>query len=439
MSELSNKVEGIIEAVRDEVLTFFTKDEAPSEDNIIQIQDPEVQDDNTQPPTPAEPQQEEAPGEEPPATGAHVSPYDYRRVPMSSVATATPNPASNIQDISALPVFNQKKLGACTGHAAAKYRQWLLWLDTKEIFALSPRHPYAIAKATDGITDQGTYPTLIAKSLLNNGIATEATIPNNTDLDHETYVYNRSLANIPADASADAAPFKIGGFASPNVQNPDELKTAINQFYGAMLLLEVGNEWWTNASGSTTWAAADIVPLRPPKSPVSGHEVFLYGYEDVNEGGRVRTKFYIFNSWSVQWGLLGKAWFYYDEYAPYLKESITFVDLPAAAVKNLSQLPSASAFKHNFTSDINLNDKGDEVVALQTALLIDGELPKDLYTKLLLAADGSELGFFGDATRRALLAFQTKYQVDAQPNIDVLAGKTCGPKTRAKLNALFNK
>ena len=373
-----------------------------------------------------------------PTLGAHKSPHDYRDVPMSHVATASPLPPSLILDITSLPVWNQKKIGACTGHAGAKYRQYLLSLDTKQIFPLSARFIYSLAKCQDGVADQGTFPRLIAQNIQNFGIATEATCPNETDLDHETYVYNRVQANIPADAFTDAAPFKIGGYAFPNVKDPSQLKQAISQFNGAMLLVQVGQEWWTNAAGVSSWAPADVVPLRAPKNVVGGHEVFLYGYEDVIENGATRTKFYIFNSWSVQWGLSGKAWFYYDEYSPFIEEAITFVDLPANLLQNLSQLPSKAVFKHTFNHDINLNDSGDEVVALQAALMLDGDFDQTLYKSLLLDQAGSQLGMYGDITRRAVLAFQTKYQVAPNSVLGPLAGKTVGPATRAKLNSLFS-
>lgn len=377
------------------------------------------------------------------STGAHQSPRDYRDVPLDAViaaigAASTPRPSSHIEDVATLPRWNQKKIGSCTGHAGGKYKQHLDRLETGNVLPYSPRFLYAIAKSQDGFADEGTYPRLIAATLKNIGCATEATVPNDCDLSHEDYVYHRNKANIPAAAFAEAAPAQIDGYAFPNVADPDSLKDAILKYHGAMLLLRLGEEWWKRADGVSSWQSKDIVPLRPPKNAVGGHEVFLFGYEDVIENGRTRTKFYIFNSWSADWGDAGIAYFYFDEYAPFLVESITFVDLPNDLKQRIKQLPSADTFRYNFASDIVAGDRGADVVALQTALMIDGEFDRELYTELL---GSGELGYFkpNGTTQKALLAYQIKHNIDTPKVLASLNGSAARSKTRAFLNSQFNK
>lgn len=378
--------------------------------------------------------------------GAIPSPRDYRDIPLAAVGPtedevyAASMPSSFFVDVDALPVWNQKRIGSCVGHAAAKYKQLIDHKETGEIIAYSPRFLYAIAKARDGYTAEGTYPRLVAKILKDIGCATEATIPNNADLSHEEYVYYRDESKVPG--KEEAAPGQIGGYAFPDPQSTLSLKKAIIEYKGAMLLMRTGIEWWTKPDGTSSWDPNYIIPIRAPKIVTSGHEVYLYGFEDVTENGIIRTKFYIFNSWSAAWGLSGKGWFYHDEYKPYLNESITFVDLPNDLKKRLSELPDAKTFKHSFTRDIPAGERSDEVKALQTALMIDGEFDRELYTELL--KEGS-LGYFkpGGVTQKALLAFQIKHLVPSGKStaaaLITLNGRNCGPKTRAVLNTLFGQ
>lgn len=369
--------------------------------------------------------------------GAFPSPYDYRDIPIAAVSpVATAYPASHFVDVTALPVWYQRKIGACVGHAAAKYKQKLDHLETGTIIALSARFLYALAKCRDKYAGEGTYPRLVAQILKDHGCATEATVPNDTNLDHESYVYGRAEARIPAAAWKDAEPFKIGGYAFANVKDAGELKSAIINHSGAMLLMRLGEEWWKKSNGVSSWLAKDIVPLRAPKSIVGGHEVYLYGYEDVIENGKTRTKFYIFNSWSADWGDKGTAYFYHDEYSPWLDEAITLVDVPNEIKDQLKKLPTKEDFRFNFKKELKKGQTNADVTALQTALMIDGTFSRDLFATLL---KDNALGYYGTTTAKALYDYQVKYKVAPLVELNSLKGGVCGPKTRAHLNNWTNK
>lgn len=370
------------------------------------------------------------------STGAIESPKDYRDIPYGAVIAAAgapiSRPVSFFVPVEDLPVDYQRNIGACVGHAAAKYKQRLERLETAEIIKLSPRYLYALAKCRDGVSGEGTYPRLVAKILKDEGCATEATIPNDTTLDHESYVYGRKEADIPAEAKTEGKKYAIKGYAFPDTQNANELKDAIINSNGAMLLMNIGEEWWTTKDGTaSSWDSKEIIPLRAPKAIVSGHEVYLYGYEDTEDG---RTKFYIFNSWSVRWGLSGKAWFYYDEYKSNLREAITFIDLPNTWADTLKTLPTAETFKHTFTTPLSLGQRSEEVKNLQIALMIDGEFSRDLFTELF---NDNALGYYGAKTAGAVFAFQAKYKLAPSSELISLGGRSVGPKTRAQLNALY--
>lgn len=371
------------------------------------------------------------------ALGAIKSPPDYRDVHYSHVAAANPVavPSSYKVDISKLPVWMQNQLGACTAHATGKYAQYKVLKGTGQIVDLSARYPYSWAKANDGIglMEQGTYPRDCAKCLQNLGCATEQTLPNNTFLDFASYCFDARWANMPAAANEDAPAFKIGGYAFFDTINRDLLKQAIYQNDGVAMLVQVGAEWYTAPNGQASWSPADLFPLRPPAQVISGHEIYVYGYEDSADG--TDTTFFLLNSWSAQWGENGTGWFNFSTYAPYIVEAITFVDLTPAAITALKSLPNRADFKHTFTQQLDLGASGEEVKALQTALLIDGEFAEGLYLELL---NGNELGYFGALTQHALESFQAKYGIASTGTPETTGYGRVGPKTITELNNLFS-
>lgn len=370
------------------------------------------------------------------AFGGIKSPRDHRDIPLATVPTTVPLPKTWFVDVTKLPVWNQKKNGSCTGHAGAKYKQKLEEIETGQIVNLSARFPYTLAKCQDDYPGEGTYPRLIAKNFQKVGCATEDTVPNNSDLPHEDYVYKRIEANIPKAAFVEAKKYAINSYAFPDVAVADELKRAVIEGNGAMLLMRVGKEWWYKKDYSApSWDKNEVVPLRAPQEIVSGHEVYLYGYETLDNG---RVKFYILNSWSVDWGDSGKAWFYHDEYKPFLDEAITFVDLPNDWLEALDKMPAAEDFKFNFGAlqRIGVGDRGDVVVALQTALMIDGQFSRELYGGLLR---DKQLGYFkpNGVTQKALYDFQVKHRVAPMSELLAVQGRWAGSKTLIKLQTLY--
>ena len=357
-------------------------------------------------------------------TGGVPSPKDYRDVALSSVVIPVSLPDSYEVDITNIPVWYQKHIGSCVGHAGAKYKQELDKVDTKTIIPLSARFLYALCKCLDGFSGEGTYPRLSMSVLRDYGCSTEATVPNNADLDHETYVYNRKIENIPVEAIEEAKKYKISSFASVDISK-EGIKSAIFQAYGCSMLVRTGEEWYTGTNGVISWAAKDVLPIRPPNPITSGHQIYVYKYETVGDD----LKVYFMNSWSKDWGLNGIGWFWLSQYQPFIDEAWTAIDVPQDLLDNIHDLPKPADFKHNFTRPIRFGENSDEVKTLQTALKIDEEFKYPYIT-----------GFFGTVTQKAVLDFQTKHNISLTwYEKYVLAGKTVGPKTLSVLNQLFNK
>lgn len=358
--------------------------------------------------------------------GALTSPHDYRTPPVSAVAAMpTVVPDSYFVDVMGLPIWNQKAIGSCVGHGGAKNKQAQDYKETHNVGNHSPRFLYAICKAWDGYPGEGTWPHLVMKALKEYGCATEKTVPNNSDLPHEEYVYQRNINNIPKEAFVEAEPFKIEGYAYVEYWDELKFKQAIMKCAGVILTVQVGQEWWTDANGFGSWAAKDILPLRAIKTVTGQHLIYVYGWDTVAG----RTRYHFINSWSEAWADMGKGNFFYDTYRPHMVEAYGSVDLPNDWKEHLKELPKPQEFKHYFGRQISQGETSEEVKALQIALKIDGVFP----------AGQIATGYYGSITRKAVRDFCAKYAVANWLELRVVDGRYVGPKTRAKLNQLFNK
>jgi hypothetical protein len=355
-------------------------------------------------------------------------------------AAGAPLPEAYYPNLTGIPYWMQNQLGACVGHAAAKAEQIMKFHESgaTKITPYSARFLYAYAKCIDGNpTVQGTDPRVVAKIMRDIGVATEATCPNNTLLDHATYTYNGNVANIPAAAIAEAGSngSKISNFAFADITEAG-LKAAI-QFAGenrggVFMLTEIDKNWWTAPDGRISWAKGDVLAdgLRVPTDPATlgGHETVPYAF-DVKNG---RSIFFDFNSWSPNWCSTsgneygkgaqdidgGFAWGYIDEWLPHIRQIITVVDIPQNYV--------ADKFTYTFKQPLRLGMSGSDVVALQHLLRIDGEFTYPTLT-----------GYFGGVTLAAVEAFQSKYasEILAPVGLTQPTGFV-GASTLKKLNEL---
>ncbi len=329
-------------------------------------------------------------------SGGIPSPYDARDFKLEEVASSTlPEtlPDTCMLDISKLPIWMQGKIGSCVGHAWGKSQQYCQYIETGALQPLSARFLYAVSKCLDGYSGEGTYPRLTAKIMKDYGCATENTIPNDTNLDHETYVYQRNLSNIPKEAFEEAKKVTIVGYAFSPITE-EGIKQAIyyakTKRQGVVMLKRVGDTYWKDKNGNSTWEASKLLPLRAPTSVTSGHEVFPYGYE-YREG---RLVIFMMNSWSDKWADGGKAWFYFDEWQDFITEVMTSLDA--------NDVP---AFQ--FTRDLQLGMTHKDVKKLQETL-------NKLGFKIAesgAGSPGSETEFFGRLTLNAVKKFQTAHNL----------------------------
>jgi len=355
-----------------------------------------------------------------PTTGALKSPPDYRDIYLGQAVIPVDTPTSFFVDISMIPVEDQKKIGCCVGCAAMKYKQVLDYKDTGKVLPLSFRFAYALAKCRDGFAGEGTYPRLVSKNLKDDGISTNDTCVNNTDLQHEDFVYRRNEENIPTTAKDESYKGKIGGYVFVPL-DVESIKLAIYKNSGCIMLVRTGKEWYTDANGNFTYSKEKLLPIQPPNPIRSGHEVYVYGYRERGDD----LEIHFINSWTKNWADNGTGYILFSEYRDFIDEIITFTDLPNELLEEAHNKPKE--FSYNFKRTIKLWENSEEVKRLQEALTMTKDFDYEI------------TGFYGPITRAAVLKFQLRKTKLSWYERFIMRGSVVGPKTLLALNKLFNK
>jgi len=295
---------------------------------------------------------------------------DNRDIYLDDVLdTFTPLPDKFFNDISEIVPVDQRRLGACVGHAGGHLMQFL---EDKER-ELSARYAYAVCKSLDGIPDkEGTYTRLLGKVFTERGITDERTIDNNSRKDHEEYI------DVDFDDNQvvrNALRRKKLGYAFVNVKDRDSMKRAIVEEGGFVLSMRVGN-----------WDGEYLYPDFPNSDREmrnARHLIYCYGYD-----GDV---FYIFNSWGKRWGHYrdGTGRFHFDDYKNDLYEGMTFSDKVTPKIQE-----KAKIVKYIFTRSMYFGMRGLDIMKLQERLNV--ELSMKIPTT----------GYYGKITKGAVMVYQ---------------------------------
>jgi len=335
--------------------------------------------------------------------GGLEMPVDERDLQLDlGAATATTVPEVYMPDafFNRPRVFYQRDIPDCGANAGAFLAAYL---DEHAGQEYSPDYQWIDIKTFDGyaLTD-GTDMRSIFKSLSKpKGSLPYAMLPEQTTLPLAQF----SSTNRVTDAmKTEAAKHPIESYAFHNeALTFDQLKALIYKNKAVVLLIRLGDEFWTDKNGRNSWAEKDILPLRSPRSVISGHFI-VAGAFDTNY-------IYFANWWSNAWGRKG-----YGYFAPNYMPQIVGV---GTAVDSLDQI------KPVFTRDLTIGSTGLDVLALQKWLNTHG---------FVLVAQGpgspgNESTYFGPVTQAAVARFQTAHQI--MPNAGYF-----GPKTRAVINNL---
>ncbi len=287
----------------------------------------------------------------------------------------------------AMTVEYQGQQPACGAHAGGALN------GIKRTSRYSPRFTWANIKSFDGNPiETGTDMRSIFKSLTKTGTLTSNFMPNDVEMPLFAYAHPVITDNMLTLAAMN----KGEGYGFILDRTFNGLKQFISDNGPCIVLLRVGNEWWTDTQGNASWAEKDILPLRVPKPVVSGHFVVAHSYDE--------NFVYFLNSFGATWGRYGHGYFGAD-YMPFINDVGTL--FPLAFKKDLRQ---------------GMNDP--DVKRLQQVL------NKDVRTRVAASGAGSpgqETTNFGPLTFAAVVKFQKLYSIKPTSGF-------VGPLTRAVLN-----
>lgn len=312
-----------------------------------------------------------------------------------------------------IPVKDQDGSGSCGGQAGSYYGEVLEAYYTGTFEERSAKFIYSQVYMPPAGSNMRDVCDLICKQ----GWAREAVLTSYQGGNPPGEAFMQRSQDVTDVVRQDAS--KAKGLSYANVGlSIDEIAQAVRDNKGVIIGI-VG-------SNNGTWNS----PFPQPPTMADDrwyHWVYIGKAKMIN--GKKHVGF--INSWGSACGDQGWQWISED----YINRLLPGDSHGGKAVWTVwtilyNEMPTPEpGFSHNFQVNLSLNQSGEEVIALQKALKIDGEFP--------MAVPAT--GFYGDVTRRAVLAFQLKYKVDTVTELNRLAGKTVGPKTRAQLNLLFNK
>lgn len=313
-------------------------------------------------------------------------------------------------------ILMQAKTPSCVSHSVVELMKLYWFLKTGKVINFNPQYLHIKSAFPGAGSEDGRDEATVLSMAKSFGCCTSATLPINTDVSNAQYC---DPSVITAAMDAEAAQYKIPGY-TPVGLTQESIRNAIKTYGAVGLVFQIGQEYYTSINGVTSWAQADIDPVRPPKVVISGHAVTGTGWnEDLD---------HLVNHWSFAWAQNGESDWIFNEWEPFLMEVWAIAEVPGLLLQTVQGLPAANEFKHNFTAQLSRGMQGNEVRALQIALSIDGETT---YPEIN--------GIFGPLTQQAVILFQQKYASDIlYPQGLTKPTGTVGPGSIRKLNQIFN-
>lgn len=221
------------------------------------------------------------------------------------------------------PILMQALSPECGGFSLAFAIAYLLKLQQP----LSGSFAYAYEKTVDGLpNDEGTLITALYTTAAKAGTCLKELFPDDGDTTVDPTGKQTPYSAATPQAIQDALARAGWLCLFVNDLSWAGLQSAIAQYGTVIVEAEVGDEWWTSQYGKVqpvgdnSWAAADILPLVPPKTVVSAHFFALGGVYNPEQ-------IFFANSWSTEWGQNGFGYFG-QNYVPFIKNAIVLYKMP---------------------------------------------------------------------------------------------------------------
>lgn len=298
------------------------------------------------------------------------------------------------------PIMNQNSTSSCVAHAIAKCIGVQAFIEDGKYLDLSRRFVYS---NRDNKPQEGMHFAQAMEYIRKVGIPLEALVPSenlteaqmNDNSDIRRYIVR--IANI----------FKTLGY----VQMPFDIETiasTIASGKAALLGFTFSRDEWT---AFPKILREGTPPLR---HAVAGVDYTLY---------QGKKHILIEDSWGANTAINGRRLIN----AEFIEKRCIFSGYFLNLEVNTD--PTQPKPEHIFTVPMEYGQQSDEIKFLQEVLQYEN----------VMADDIPRTGYYGELTRKGVLAFQQNYQVDTSENLVTLDGKKVGPKTITKLNELYGK
>lgn len=277
-----------------------------------------------------------------PANLGGLARHDDARDYILGEASAATCPATFMQaGAFAAPLYYQGHRPACGAHAGVWLKTFLDIRAGNTAAYYTPRFTWADIKRDGTNPSDGTDMRSIFRSLAKTGTDTFEPLENNVTYGDADYASNRFITSAMRTQAA-AHTLSAYAFFTPTFQ---QIKQNIYDHGAALLLIRIGDEFWTAPNGVSSWAEKDILPLRHPKTVVSAHFIVAHSYDE--------NYVYFANSFGATWGRKGHGYFG-PGYMPWIVEAGTGPEITAPnlviptvsqqvteAVKQIQTLPPA--------------------------------------------------------------------------------------------------
>jgi peptidoglycan hydrolase-like protein with peptidoglycan-binding domain len=315
--------------------------------------------------------------------GIHVE-YKDGTYDLSKVGAGVPIPATFMPEgfYPTVDLDFQSQEPACGPFAGSYMKSLKMNLAGVPNSHRSPQYLATTTKQIDGFpVDAGTDIYSLLTAMVKPGVCSFELGGNNSNLAVNDYYH----LNITPEMTADANANSISSYAITYKPTFDQLKQAIFNNKGVIILMRVGENMYT-----PSWQESDILPLSATKYPMdSGHFVDGIAYDE--------NYVYWANWWSKQWGKNGIGYFGAD-YMQWVDAIGTIVDRELLLNPVLPQFTGLDMTigTNNIqvkNLQIFLNNEGYEVAASGPG------------------SKGNETTYFGYLTQSALAEFQMKNNI----------------------------
>ena len=250
------------------------------------------------------------------AFGCRKDPKDLRDIPMALVLPPITLPKSFDYTGLMTPVRDQGSEGTCVAFASVVgVKEYEDSQEYRKLIELSPRYVYSLCKKFDGAPDEeGTYPRVAMKVLLNYGVCSESYWP-----------YRPHQKDLPKkNAKESAARYRIKAYA--RLKDILEMKRSLLINGPFLAGVKVFASWLDKKAQKT-----GLIPLpKRNEEIIGGHAVCIVGFNDAGQLFKFK------NSWSAKWADKGYGYLPYNYIKRYCSDAWSATDLienPKALVK----------------------------------------------------------------------------------------------------------